>query len=202
MSDTDSIVIGLRELSRETASVFERLQREQRPLLVSRQGQPVAALVPLDEARLEQFLRQTTPGVADAVAEAHDAVVEGRTRSLAEIEADTPRDVGREPTRESATFGLLTYENMRDVFPGSGIAAFGAGRTGGSAVQSIVAHAVAAAMREWAAAMEARAAMLEQSIARDASHAKLAALEDSSLAEELRQWLGVASPRAKLHDTD
>ncbi len=98
----------MRELSRETAQVFDRLQREQRPLLVSRQGAPVAALVPLSEDRLEQFLRQTAPGVAEAVDDAHDAVREGRTRPLSEIEArlraEAADTAGEQPVEVELSF--------------------------------------------------------------------------------------------------
>ena len=41
--------IGIRELSNNTSSVVEEVSRSGRPMLVTKNGKPVAALVAVDE---------------------------------------------------------------------------------------------------------------------------------------------------------
>src|SRR6202171_3359678 len=48
--------ITLRELARNTATVLQELETTRRPALVTRNGKPVAALVPIDETALEDWL--------------------------------------------------------------------------------------------------------------------------------------------------
>jgi len=48
--------ITLRELARNTASVVQGIQTSGRPALVTRNGKPVVALVPIDEVALEDWL--------------------------------------------------------------------------------------------------------------------------------------------------
>jgi len=48
--------VTLRELARNTATVLQELETTRRPALVTRNGKPVAALVPIDETALEDWL--------------------------------------------------------------------------------------------------------------------------------------------------
>jgi prevent-host-death family protein len=48
--------VSLRELVRNTASVILSVQSSGPPALVTRTGKPVVALVPIDEAALEDWL--------------------------------------------------------------------------------------------------------------------------------------------------
>jgi|ERR1700686_120652 prevent-host-death family protein len=48
--------VTLRELARNTATVLQELETTRRPALVTRNGRPVAALVPIDETALEDWL--------------------------------------------------------------------------------------------------------------------------------------------------
>lgn len=62
--------VTLRELARNTASVIHGIQSSGRPALVTRNGRPVVALVPIDEAALEEWLLAQSPDITRAVAEA------------------------------------------------------------------------------------------------------------------------------------
>ncbi|MGA8016411.1 MAG: type II toxin-antitoxin system Phd/YefM family antitoxin [Candidatus Dormiibacterota bacterium] len=61
--------VTLRELARNTASVIQGIQSSGRPALVTRNGRPVAALVPIDEAALENWLLTQSAEITRAVAE-------------------------------------------------------------------------------------------------------------------------------------
>jgi len=59
--------ITLRELARNTASVIQGIQSSGRPALVTRNGKPVVALVPIDEAALEAWLLKETADITRTV---------------------------------------------------------------------------------------------------------------------------------------
>jgi prevent-host-death family protein len=56
--------VTLRELARNTASVISAIEVSGRPALVTRNGRPVAALVPVNEAALEDWLLEHAAGYA------------------------------------------------------------------------------------------------------------------------------------------
>ena len=58
--------ITLRELARNTAAVIQGIQSSGRPALVTRNGRPVVALVPIDEVALEDWLLEQSRDVIDA----------------------------------------------------------------------------------------------------------------------------------------
>ena len=48
--------VTIRELARNTAAVIQQVEASRRPALITRNGRPVAALVAVDEATLEEWL--------------------------------------------------------------------------------------------------------------------------------------------------
>ena len=72
--------VTLRELARNTASVIQGVQSSGRPALVTRNGRPVAALLPIDEAALEDWLLGKAPAAIRVAAEADPDLAAGRTR--------------------------------------------------------------------------------------------------------------------------
>lgn len=54
--DQSMATVTLRELARNTAAVIQEIQTTRRPALVTRNGKPVVALVPIDEVALEDWL--------------------------------------------------------------------------------------------------------------------------------------------------
>jgi prevent-host-death family protein len=73
-------MVTLRELARNTASVIQGVQSSGRPALVTRNGRPVAALLPIDEAALEDWLLGKAPAATRVAAEADPDLAAGRTR--------------------------------------------------------------------------------------------------------------------------
>jgi prevent-host-death family protein len=70
--------VTLRELARKTASVIQGVQASGRPALVTRNGRPVVALIPIDEAALEDWLLERAPDITRAVASGDADLIAGR----------------------------------------------------------------------------------------------------------------------------
>lgn len=70
--------VTLRELARNTASVIQGIQTSRRPALVTRNGKPVVALVPIDEVALEDWLLRESAAITSTVPAGPGAVRGGR----------------------------------------------------------------------------------------------------------------------------
>jgi len=77
--------VSIRDLSRNTSRVVEDVASTGRPALVTRHGAPVAAVVPIDTEKLEDFVLANSPDVLASLKEADDDLAAGRTRSAAEV---------------------------------------------------------------------------------------------------------------------
>jgi len=78
-------VVGIRELSRETSRVVEGVHTSGRPTVVTRNGRLVAAIVPIAEDDLEDWVLANAPEYVQSMAEADEELAEGRTTSLADL---------------------------------------------------------------------------------------------------------------------
>jgi len=74
--------VTLRELTRNTASVIQGVQSSGRPALVTRNGKPVVALVPIDEVALEEWLLKESADITGSVAVADPELDGERLRSV------------------------------------------------------------------------------------------------------------------------
>jgi|SRR5271154_7134583 len=81
-------VVKMRELLRKPKSVFEELERSGEPVLLTRDGQAVAALFPVDPQQAEQLAMAALPEFVQSRARARNARSEGRTTSAAQFVAD------------------------------------------------------------------------------------------------------------------
>ncbi|MGD0833136.1 MAG: type II toxin-antitoxin system Phd/YefM family antitoxin [Candidatus Dormibacteria bacterium] len=61
--------VSVRDLARNTTSVIQGVQSSRRPALVTRNGRPVVALIPIDEAALEDWILTQVPDLAAAGAD-------------------------------------------------------------------------------------------------------------------------------------
>lgn len=77
-------VIGIRKLSNETSKVIKEFEETGEPVIITRQGQPIGALVSVDRERLDDIILSTAPDFHASVERADADFEEGRTRSLAD----------------------------------------------------------------------------------------------------------------------
>jgi prevent-host-death family protein len=75
-------VVSIRALLRDAGAVFEGVERDQEPVLITRRGRPVAALVPVDPERAEAMLLSSVPEFVESRNRAENARAEGRTTPL------------------------------------------------------------------------------------------------------------------------
>lgn len=78
-------VVGIRELSRETGKVVEGVHTSGRPTIVTRNGRLVAAIVPIDEDDLEDWVMANAPEFVRSMADADEDLAAGRTTSLSDL---------------------------------------------------------------------------------------------------------------------
>jgi|1185.fasta_scaffold648468_1 prevent-host-death family protein len=80
--------VSARDLGRKTADVLDEVEQTGRPTLVVRNGRPVAALVPVNEADLEDFILATAPEYLAAMGAADEALAAGLTTAAADLFAE------------------------------------------------------------------------------------------------------------------
>jgi antitoxin (DNA-binding transcriptional repressor) of toxin-antitoxin stability system len=98
-------VVKIRELLRDHTAVLERLQANGEPVLLTRNGQAVAALVPVDPQEADRLAVAALPELAARHAGAADARREGRVASAQDVIAgfrERNPDMIEEPPATSA----------------------------------------------------------------------------------------------------
>ena len=79
------MAVTVRELAHRTGEVLREVELSRRKIIVTSNGRPVAALVPVDEEELlDLALRALVPSDTDVVRE----IMEGRTESLADVASE------------------------------------------------------------------------------------------------------------------
>jgi prevent-host-death family protein len=80
--------ISIRDLQRNTSGVVADVANSKHAALVTRHGEPIAALVPIDAQDLEDYLLSKVPGFAEDMAAADQAHADGEARSAADVLAE------------------------------------------------------------------------------------------------------------------
>ena len=83
-------IISIRDLTRDSRAVFEALEAnpDGPPHIITRNGKPIAVLVPIDESQVETLLLSAAPGLVRQRDAAAHATAEGRTTSLEDFLAE------------------------------------------------------------------------------------------------------------------
>jgi prevent-host-death family protein len=76
------MAITVRELAHRTREVLRQVERDRRKILVTSNGRPVAALVPIDE---EELLDRALEALIPSEEQVSKEIVEGKTKSLSDI---------------------------------------------------------------------------------------------------------------------
>lgn len=80
---------GIRDLARQASQVVDEVEKTGRPALITRHGKPVAALVPVDESELEDWVLANAPGFVGAMNDADREIAAGKKgKSLDEVLTD------------------------------------------------------------------------------------------------------------------
>jgi len=77
--------ISIRDLQRNTSGVVANVAASKHAALVTRHGEPVAALVPIDAQDLEDYLLSKVPSFAEDMAKADQALAAGQTCSATDV---------------------------------------------------------------------------------------------------------------------
>lgn len=76
------MAVTVRELAHRTREVLRQVERDRRKILVTSNGRPVAALVPIDE---EELLDRALEALIPSEEQVTKEIVEGKTQSLSEV---------------------------------------------------------------------------------------------------------------------
>jgi prevent-host-death family protein len=87
--------VSIRDLARNASGVVRDVARTGRPALVTRHGEPMVAVVPIDEGELEDFILSKSPVFAADLAAAEKALAAGKTRPA----SDVFDELGAKPAR-------------------------------------------------------------------------------------------------------
>lgn len=77
--------IGIRDLSRNASQVIDQVSSTGSPMIVTKHGRPVAAVVAIDPDALEDFVLATAPEYVAARQAADADLAVGRTRAAAAV---------------------------------------------------------------------------------------------------------------------
>jgi prevent-host-death family protein len=105
-------IIGVRELARHNRELLEKVEKEKVPYLVTRNGRPVAALVPVDPADAERYVIAAAPEFAQSRRQADAEIAMGQTRPLEDLADEMLGHADAEPEappQESESHGVFVH---------------------------------------------------------------------------------------------
>lgn len=108
------MVVGIRELSRDTSRIIKEFERTGEPVIVTREGQPIGALVAVDRRRLEDLVLATAPEFVDRRRRADEEVRDGETRSLQALAAERGIELPAESDRGAKSLIELAKDSTAE----------------------------------------------------------------------------------------
>jgi prevent-host-death family protein len=95
-------VVGIRQLSRDTSRVIKEFEETGEPVILTREGRPIGALVAVDQDQLQDLVLATAPGFRERHGQAKAEFESGEARPLAEA----ARERGIDLSSAEAQVGL------------------------------------------------------------------------------------------------
>ena len=86
--------MGIREFARHVSRYVERVETTGRPIVLTRHGKPVAALIAIDAADLEDFVLAHAPNFVANLRDADRELAAGKTRPLEQALAEVETAAG------------------------------------------------------------------------------------------------------------
>lgn len=84
--------MGIREFSRQVSSLVDRVGQTHEPVLLTKHGRPVAALIPVDAEGFDDFVLSHVPEFTLGMKAANEELARGETRPLDEVLAEIDRE--------------------------------------------------------------------------------------------------------------
>jgi prevent-host-death family protein len=85
-------VIGLRDLSRKTAEVVKELQSNGEPVIITKQGKPIATLTAVDETEAQNLVLSLAPDIRETSSTTEVEASPRKVRSLGEVDEQLVRE--------------------------------------------------------------------------------------------------------------
>ena len=82
------MVVGVRDLAKNASSIVEEVSSKHERAVITKRGRPVAVMVPVDSAALEDHVLASMPEFVSATTEADAELAAGQTVSLEDLLAD------------------------------------------------------------------------------------------------------------------
>jgi prevent-host-death family protein len=77
--------VGIRQLSRETSRIIKEFEDNGEPVIITREGRPIGALVPVDQKQAEDLVLATAPEFRESARRAHEDVQARRSRTIEDV---------------------------------------------------------------------------------------------------------------------
>jgi prevent-host-death family protein len=90
---------GIREFARNVSRYVERVETTGRPLVLTRHGKPVAALIAVEAGSLEDFVLAHAPDLAASLRDADQELAAGKTQPLGETLAELEAEDTKSPRK-------------------------------------------------------------------------------------------------------
>ena len=85
--------VGIRDLGRNPSEVVDEVSKTGRPAFITRNGRPVAVMLPISEDDLEDYVLANAPSFVRSRDQADRDFADHRTRSLRDALADMGEDL-------------------------------------------------------------------------------------------------------------
>jgi len=106
-------VVGIRELAKNVSQLISDVESSQEPAVITRHGRPVAMILAVDAAFVEDFVLAHAREYAESIRDADEALAAGRTRPLSSVLDDL--DDAEATTAEEAASAADTNESAAEL---------------------------------------------------------------------------------------